>query len=870
MALRTASERRRVPRSRGRMRSSCMALALASTVPFADEGVVHAQAAVPAGVTPPEVQTHVDADYPSHWIGTGKHADILLALVVDSSGHVASVEVNRSSGDAQADEAAVRAVQRWTFVPATRRGRPVAAKIRVPFHLAPPEATKTMEPAPDGSSLVLPTTKPKPVEAPEPPPPTSEFVRVRGVPQPPSRGASDFNLKIGSLSEVPRKNATDILKLAPGILLTNDGGDGHPEQVFLRGFDAREGQDIEFSVGGVPVNEAGNLHGNGYADLHFVLPELVDSLRVIEGPFDPRQGNFAVAGSANYELGLEKRGLTAKYTHGSFGTQRLLVLFGPKEASTRTFGGAELFRTDGFGQNRAAKRATAMGQYEGSLGDSGSYRITATAYANDYRSAGLLRADDVARGRVGFFDTYDARQGGASQRFSIAADLDAKSGDILFRQNFFVISSSLRLMENFTGFLLDVQTPFQSLHAQRGDLLDLAVSGTTIGAKGSARWRGKFLGEAQEVELGYFARGDKTHSAQSRLDATTSAPYLLETDLDSKLADVGLYADANLRVTPWLGVRGGVRADLFAYDVLDGCAQKDVRQPSSSPPPGDASCFSQQDQGRYREPVQRTNTASTAMMPRGSVILGPFTDFTFSASYGMGVRSIDPVYVNQGLDTPFATIHAYDGGVSWGRSVGSVDVTARSVFFQTKVERDFIFSETAGRNVLSNGTTRTGWVGALRATGSFFDQAANVTLVRSTFDDTHLLIPYVPDLVLRSDSSLFHDLPWRVMGDKVRGAVSAGITYVGHRPLPYGQRSDTIFTVDASMSASWKAFELAFVATNLGDRRYRLGEYNFASNFRSSPQATLVPARHFSAGAPQAFFVNLSMTLGGADERTAR
>src|SRR5438309_666672 len=144
-----------------------------------------------------------------------------------------------------------------------------------------------------------------------------EEVRVHGRPEPPSRGASDFYLRVGELARVPRQNATELLKLAPGILLTNEGGEGHAEQVFLRGFDAREGQDIEFSVNGVPINEAGNLHGNGYADTHFIIPELVDSLRVVEGPFDPRQGNYAVAGSAEYHLGLAERGLFAKLSAGS-------------------------------------------------------------------------------------------------------------------------------------------------------------------------------------------------------------------------------------------------------------------------------------------------------------------------------------------------------------------------------------------------------------------------------------------------------------------------------------------------------------------------------------------------------------------------
>ncbi len=65
-----------------------------------------------------------------------------------------------------------------------------------------------------------------------------------------------------------------------------------------------------------------------------------------------------------------------------------------------------------------------------------------------------------------------------------------------------------------------------------------------------------------------------------------------DADLHSSLGDIGLYADATLRATPWLALRGGARADLFAFDVLDACAVKGVSLPSLTDPPGDASCFS--------------------------------------------------------------------------------------------------------------------------------------------------------------------------------------------------------------------------------------------------------------------------------------
>jgi hypothetical protein len=524
-----------------------------------------------------------------------------------------------------------------------------------------PPAEPTAPAATPSTPASAAATKPDPVvpdsaskEAAEDPHGPTE-ITVAGRARPPSRGASDYSINVGDLAIVPRKNASDLLRLAPGILLTNEGGDGHAEQVFMRGFDAGDGQDIEFSLGGMPINESGNLHGNGYADTHFIIPELVSSLRVVQGPFDPRQGNYAVAGSAAYELGLAQRGFSAKFTGGSFGTQRLLLLWGPSGESKGTLAGAEIFKTDGFGQNRDSQRATAMGQYEGRLGSEGSYRVLASAYSTHYHAAGVIRQDDYQNGRIGFYDSYSASsfahqaipEGGDSSRYSLSADLDSRAADTTLSQQLFLTYRTMRILENFTGFLLDTQEPLQSVHTQRGDMLDLAVKETTIGARGSARWHGRAFDEPQHLELGYFARGDFTSGVQQRLAAATGHPYLTDTNLDATLGDIGLYADADLKPVHWLTVRGGVRGDLFTYDVMDNCAVHDVAHPSASNPPVDQSCLRQEDYGKPREPNQHASTSSVAVMPRASLLFGPFAGFTLTASYGQGARSVDPNYITQ-------------------------------------------------------------------------------------------------------------------------------------------------------------------------------------------------------------------------------
>jgi TonB family protein len=827
---------------------------------------------ISSGVEPPTVLEQQQPAYPLSAADSGARGDVAVNVEIDTDGNVTGVALAHGV-EPRLDRAAIEAASHWRFRPALRDGVAVPSRVQLLFHFEPPVAAAPQPTATPPPAAPTPTLTVALPEAPPPSPaPAALDVTVLGRRPPTSRGVSDFQLRVDQLAEVPRANASELLKLAPGILLTNEGGEGHAEQVFMRGFDAREGQDIEFTVGGVPINESGNLHGNGYADTHFIIPELVESLRVLEGPFDPRQGNYAVAGSADYELGLKQRGLTTRYTTGSFGTQRVLALWGPPGESTHTFWGAEIYKTDGFGQNRDAQRGSAMGQYEGRFGERGTYRLTAQAYTTHFHSAGIVREDDYQSGKMGFYDSYDlssfARErvpeGGDASRYSLAGDIETQAGDTTLSQQLFIIKRDMRLLENFTGFLLDVQEPLQSLHDQRGDMLDLDVHELTIGARGAARMHGSLLGQRQELELGYFARGDEAAGTQQRLEASTGVPYKTDTDLISEIGNIGLYGDANLRPTWWLSLRGGGRVEFLSYTVLNNCAAQTVAHPSTTNPPIDQSCLTQQDYGRPREVDQRSSTSSIAFLPRASLIVGPFRNVSLSASYGRGIRSIDPSYITQNVATPFANIVAYEAGVGYAGNIKNTTVVARSVFFQTVVDRDLIFDETAGRNVLGVGTTRTGWVGALRLTGSFFDESANLTLVRATFNDNHEAVAYVPGTVLRSDSAFFAPLPWRLLGKPVRATLSAGVTYVGRRPLPYGEVSDQIFTIDASAILSWSHYELRLASTNLLNTQYRLGEYDYASDFHSQPQPTLVPEREFTAGPPRAMFLTLGINLGGS------
>src|SRR5688572_25776594 len=169
-------------------------------------------------VRPPVVRSHVDAAYPPSALKRGTHADVVLIVTVDADGRVSHVDVAASAGH-DLDDAAIAAVEQWVFEPATRDGKPVAAKIRVPFHFAPPEAFTAPTSSPPAAQQAGATVTPVPghpaalAEA--------EEVRVEGRRVEPAREASDFRIPRSVLHAAPHGTGADLLSSAPGIFVAH-------------------------------------------------------------------------------------------------------------------------------------------------------------------------------------------------------------------------------------------------------------------------------------------------------------------------------------------------------------------------------------------------------------------------------------------------------------------------------------------------------------------------------------------------------------------------------------------------------------------------------------------------------------------------
>jgi TonB family protein len=684
-----------------------------------------------------------------------------------------------------------------------------------------------------------------------------EEVTVRGHQRKVERGGSDFVIDIGQLAVVPRKNAENLLELAPGIFLANEGGEGHAEQVFLRGFNAEQGQAIEFSVNGVPINEVDNPDSHGYADTHFIIPELIKDLQVTEGPFDPHQGDFAVAGSARYELGVRDRGLRFAATRGSYGTQRYLALWAPKGEREGTFAAAQFSQSDGFGANRASGSASAMAQYEGDLGQRGLFRLLATTYSTHYRSAGVVRKDDVDLGRIDFFGSEDPSQGGDATRHSLSFDVEAPLGDAVAAEQLFLTLRSLRIVENFTGLLLDTQEGGQSLHDQRGDAVEQTYTAVTVGSRGSYRLRARLLDHEQAIEGGYYARYDHTTPLVQRLRFGTQTPYLTDLDLSTDVVNLAGYLDADLRLSSFLTLRGGLRQEFFEYNVEDFCnttgnfivgAPLDVNCPSF-------------DRAGPRLPTRRVTATGQILAPKGTAIVALPLGLSLTGSYGIGASSLDPTSIEQDENAPFVKLRAYEGGLLAKGRVAGFDWTGRAVGYQTKADRDFLFNPALGRLAPASATTRTGVVVAARATSRWLDESASFTTVHPIFDDDGTLVPYTPLVVGRSDTALYGPLPASVQGHALQGTLGLGLGYVGKRSLPFSQFSDPTLQIDASATVRWTWLKLGLSVTNLTNQQFPLSQFFYASDFHSRSFPTLAPAGHFTAAPPRIVLFTMEVAL---------
>ena len=209
-------------------------------------------------------------------------------------------------------------------------------------------------------------------------------------------------------------------KRPPGLIVTQHSGEGKANQYFLRGFNLDHGTDLAISVDGMPVNMRTHAHGQGYADLNFLIPELARRPAIRKGPYAAEDGDFATAGSMRLDLVDSLERPFFQVTTGSYGYWRGVAAGSRRLGNGVLLAAGEAATYDGpWRRGDQLQRLNGVLRFtQGTAGDG--FSLTAMSYANRWHATDQVPARAVSAGLVDRFGTLDPTDGGRAERHSLS------------------------------------------------------------------------------------------------------------------------------------------------------------------------------------------------------------------------------------------------------------------------------------------------------------------------------------------------------------------------------------------------------------------------------------------------------------------
>ena len=380
----------------------------------------------------------------------------------------------------------------------------------------------------------------------------------------------DPNQSLAAISHIdqtlrPLNSAQDLLRLVPGLFIAQHAGGGMAEQIFIRGFDADHGTDFAVSVDGVPVNLVSQAHGQGYADLHFVIPETVEQLKIYKGPYSARFGDFATAGAGEFSTKTSLDHNQVKVEAGQYNTYRALAmvdLLGPHHLLSRQpesfYAASEYYFTNAYFDNpQHLKRFNGLAKYTGQLTSNTSLVLLGSYFASSWDASGLIPERAVSEGLISRFGSIDPSEGGRTNRANAYAVLTtALPHDAVLRQQVYYTRYNFNLFQDFTFF---------KDHPVAGDEINQTDTGRNLYGYTATYDRDNRLGARNlHTTLGLGTRLDDDrlglrHATRRVVTDTIDAGRLHE-------QNVHAYLDETLELTERLTVNAALRADLFVFD----------------------------------------------------------------------------------------------------------------------------------------------------------------------------------------------------------------------------------------------------------------------------------------------------------------
>jgi len=235
----------------------------------------------------------------------------------------------------------------------------------------------------------------------------------------------------------------EVLETVPGVVITQHSGSGKANQYYARGFNLDHGTDFRVTVDGIDVNMSSHGHGQGYSDLNFFIPELVDSVSYRKGPYDAKDGDFSAAVAADIEYVTTLPKAIAELTPGTDGYGRAFTADSKKVGDGDLLGGLELSRNNGPWVHPDDYRKL-NGVLRYNRGDAANgFTVSAMGYTGTWSSTDQVPERAIAEGLVSRFGAIDPSDGGDAERFSLSADVRRGSERSLTRLRAFGLYSDL-------------------------------------------------------------------------------------------------------------------------------------------------------------------------------------------------------------------------------------------------------------------------------------------------------------------------------------------------------------------------------------------------------------------------------------------
>ncbi|GAB6997273.1 TonB-dependent receptor [Bradyrhizobium sp. 17-4] len=623
----------------------------------------------------------------------------------------------------------------------------------------------------------------------------------------------------------PVSRVGEVLEAVPGLIVTQHSGEGKANQYFLRGFNLDHGTDLAISVDGMPVNMLTHGHGQGYADINFLIPELIQSVDVRKGPYYADKGDFASAGAVdiNYLDRLSKN--IVELTAGSFGYQRAMAAGSTKVGDGTLLAAFEANKYNGpWDVPDDVRKLNGVLRYSQGTATDG-FSLTAMAYSNGWNSTDQVAQRAIDQGLIGRYGSLDPTDGGTSSRFSLSGNWAQSSDYGQTKLNAYVIRSSLQLYNDFTYFLDD---------PVNGDQFSQTDRRTVYGFDASHAADIRIAGIDTQARVGVQTRYDDINVGLFK----TAQREILSTVRNDQVQEgsVALWADTTARWTDWLRTTVGIREDYFAGHVL-----------SDTP--------------------QNSGNAQAAMTsPKAGIVLGPWSKTEFYGNAGFGLHSNDIRGATITVDpndkvTPLERVPLLvrSKGAEFGIRTRAVDgLTSSLAVFVLDFDSELLFVGDAGTTEPSRPSRRVGveWTNQYKLLPWMsLDLDLAYTRARFTdFDPVGNFIPGAPSWVASGGVTFGRDTGWF-------GSLRA--RYFGPRPLIEDDsvRSLSSFIVNARAGYKFdNGMRLQLDVLNLFNAQTNQIEYYYLSRLPGEP-IDGVADRHVHPAEPLAVRLTLAATF---------